>query len=350
VPVDTTSGVASYELYTTCGSMALTVGSGSSVASGSGSLTNCGATADMIAETFNGSGQPVDAFFLSDITLVDSVNTLSSAYTAVGTQQVSFTDVPTEVDAIDTTEEFATAGGPMLTGGGGDATLSGGSGSAALAAVVRNAGVTVGYEYQLAPAGSIADEQELTTWGAEPASVSEDIGSNKLRSWVTRPQLDSVNETVSWAAGSAGNAPDYFVAGVEATRQGSNAASWDWFIATGSDGEGSIAFPTLPTDVYNFNFQDSDETTVDFLAGVQAAGGYDAARDTLLDTLGNTIFAPLLYTSSSATGTLATQFYESDDGRIAPPHRSGPVGPTPVGPLRAKHLALHRHATLRASP
>ncbi len=122
-------------------------------------------------------------------------------------------------------------------------------------------------------------------WGPQPASVAIDIGAMKLRSWLTLAQVDTVHEQLTWVVDQTGVAPDYLIGAVNAGRSDlTRSVGWTWKFAVGGGGDGQIVFPTLPTDIFDFNFRDTDSTNVSGLDGIASPGGYDAARATAINT------------------------------------------------------------------
>jgi hypothetical protein len=318
-PIDTNKAVTAYELVTTCGSVGLNgpiVGAvGSNLPPTNVTLENCNGTADMVVEGLNGSGAAVDSFFEAGVALGSGSGSaativLTGPYAAVGQQVFTFTDIPDEVATVSVEDELATTRGALTSDGTTSFANTTGAGSATLPTLSRDAAIIAGYEYDLAPAGSIDDSQKYVQWGAEPASVALDIGSLALRHWETAPQLDPASEAVTWSVGTTGASPDYYIAAVSASRTGSGSAgtsTWHWLIAAGSDAAGSIPFPTVPTDVFDFNFRDTDSLDVDAVGAVQAPGGYDAVRATASTTIVEQVVEPLVFVTSASTGSFASQ-------------------------------------------
>jgi hypothetical protein len=337
-PVDSNAAVTSYQLVTTCGTSAL---NGPVVVAVSPDLTpttvtldNCNGTADMLVEGLGSGGVVVDTLFAPGIAVGSGSGsgliTLSGTYAAVTAQAFSFTDIPPEIASVALEDELATGHGALTSDGEAAVVGSNGTGSATLPAVVRGTGVVAGYEYIASPAGSIDDAQRYTQWGPEPASVDVDLGSLALRHWETAPQVDTVSEAVTWAAGSTGATPDYFLTEVRADRTGSGSAgtsTWTWVVAAGSGAEGNIPFPTVPTDVFDFNFKDTDELTVDGVGGVQNAGGYDAVRANVLTLFVEQLDEPLGFITTAGSGALTTQVTKSVAGNPAVTRKPWPHAP-----------------------
>jgi hypothetical protein len=171
--------------------------------------------------------------------------------------------------------------------------------------------VTAAFETELLPpnGAAVTDQQALVSWGPVPgAAIAIDVGSARLRDWVTQPQLDAQTEQLTWSVENTGIVPDYVVAEVTDSRTGSaGTTTWDWLIAGGGNEDGAIAYPTLPTDIFDFNFHDTDTLNVNLLGGAQTPGGYDTARPLVFDDLGLVAGDPTGLASPGTTGTAVVQ-------------------------------------------
>ncbi len=67
-----------------------------------------------------------------------------------------------------------------------------------------------------------------------------------------------------------------------------------------------VAFSTLPTDLFDFNFRDTDSIGAPSVEGISTPGGYDAARPNVFAAISLAAFE-----TASATGTAQVQIEQS---------------------------------------
>jgi hypothetical protein len=267
---------ASYVVHTTCGDALQAFGSGT--LSTSAELTDCNGIADVVVVSETSGNVPLDSFAVTGVTIAAGSNIgLKGSYAAIPLQQVTLTDVPPELSSsIEVIELLGTPHGAYF-----DFPTFTSTGSASLPQPLTGATDLVELVYTFFPAtnSSVADDQQIFDWGpSPPGSVSVDVGARKLHDYVTRPQLNPTDEQLQWAVGSGAGA-DYLISEVSASRNGSAGASkWSWKIVSPGVEEGAQAYPTLPTDIFDFNFRDTDALTLNQCNGFTSAGGYDAAR------------------------------------------------------------------------
>jgi hypothetical protein len=310
-----------YQIHTTCNgdSSPQFLSKGSATGSGflgpvTASLPNCGGTADIVVVSFSSTNVPLDFFALSNVAITQGSNlALSGTYTPVIDQQLAFIDLPAEVNQIDLDSAVSDARGTFYAESTFAFSNGSGVGSAAAPMPLIGSASIAAFEYTLIPQGDIADTQHIIDWGAPPQGpLTIDIGARKLRSWVTQPTLDPTNQQLSWSVATAGATPDYVVTEVQASRTGSaGTTTWSWFVAAPGDEDGAIAFPTLPTDIFDFAFRDTDNISTDGTAGVISAGGYDAARPLVFDQLTQITSSPLSFATTAHSGSIETQLTQT---------------------------------------
>jgi hypothetical protein len=313
---DSNPAVTGYTLFDSCSGQSETSGSGSNLVPGEITFNNC-TTGDLLVVSHDANGTPLDYLLVTGITVVNSgtIN-VTGTYTPVTQQAFAFTDTPPEVSQVDI-EELVSIGSAALfdTGVFAFDNTAGGMGSAIIPVPASGAAFTAGFAIDLAPAGNIVDEQTLVSWGPPPTGiVTVDVGARRLRNWVTRPMMDVVSGQLQWAVGDAGSTPDYVLGAVSATRSGAVTSTWTWSVAAAANDDGAIVFPTLPTDIFDFNFHDTDALTVEALVGALTPGGYDAARPVVFDDFNdfNAFGNPLEASLGSATGSAAVQIFGPD--------------------------------------
>jgi hypothetical protein len=303
-----------YLLFATCGAG----GTDASLASPTDAdiaLTSCPGSGDLLLESFTAASTPLDYLQATGVALGSGSATvvMTGAYAPLAQDVVTATDVPADVASIGVLERLTTTSGVLFQGGSVALALGSGSGSAVVPTPGTGSALTAAFFYDLAPGSAEdVDIQELVQWGALPsAPIAVDVGATRLRPWTTAPTISALLEQVSWSVGSAGASPDFVVASVAAARgTGSAASTWTWNLAVGANGDGAIGYPTLPADLFDFNFRETDQLAVSSLVGVVAPGGYAAARPTVFDATpsGATLGTARLVTAGT-TGNAGAQSY-----------------------------------------
>jgi hypothetical protein len=186
--------------------------------------------------------------------------------------------------------------------------------------------------------------QDIDQWGALPAAdVTVDYSANRLRHVTDFPTFDTATQKLTWTVDTtSGLDGDAFITAVSGDRTDPVSGAdtfWNWSIIGPDPSGGSVTFPTLPTDVFDFAFQDTDNPGFSFLSAVKVPGGYDAIRGFAF-----TDFAP---TQLAATGTATSQVVFSRATASLAPLRPLPVFPHKnlLAP-KAKHASRgHVHVT-----
>jgi hypothetical protein len=318
-------------------------------------LAGCGSATDMVVETSDQEGNLVDTLFVSGATVAnDTTLTLTGTYAPAATETITATNAPAEIGDILAFELYLDPLNPLnpllQVPNDTEFELSGGSGSGTLlvAAAGLGSSVTTVSLVELLSVGNVTDEQQVVSWGpALPTDVSLDVGATHLTNWVTSPEVDPVDGLVTWATTKAGTQPDYVITYVQDFRpdaQSGATNNWHWVLFAPGSEDGSVAFPQLPTDVFDFNWRDTDAVFVggSFDAvgieemgtiGVQSPGGYDAARAGLFDALQFLTSDGLPSFALTGTGQIVVQ--QSTEGRGVA--------------RRPRHAATHRTAPHRVA-
>jgi hypothetical protein len=109
-------------------------------------------------------------------------------------------------------------------------------------------------------------------WQA-PGDYTTDFGSHLLPSFTSGPTLD-VTHKFSWAETGGVQAVDFAKLQFSSSR-GNNTWLWD---AIGPDVAAGVQLPTLPTDVFDFNYMAGDPVMTANVTLFKMPGGYDGAR------------------------------------------------------------------------
>jgi hypothetical protein len=330
---------ASYEIFDSCGGISNTNGSGSNLIPTTVDFFSC-TTADLLVVSRDVNGVVLDTLFISGVTVTsDSTFNVTGTYTPAVALAFAFTDTPPEVNDVDIEAQLSVGSSSLFDAGTfAFQNTDGGSGSAALSIPSAGSAVTAALEYETTPTGSVIDEQDVVSWGPLPTgAIDVDLGALRLRDWVTTPMLDVVSAQLQWTVGSAGTVPDYVVGSVRAAR---GPSIWFWQVAAAGNEDGALVYPTLPTDIFDFNFHDTDTLEVEAVVGASSPGGYDAARPLVFDGF-NQITDPTALALGSTTGSAAVQFF-GPDFSVVRGTTTGVVA-DPRHALAARHVRRGRH-------
>lgn len=286
VPTDANS--SSYKVWATClpfdaGSTPyyLAVGSGSPNPQGSPDLYDCPTKTDLLVETENGSGVGVAYVFKNDVPVVASgtIDLTAETYTATPTVNVAYNDVPANVTGMNVTNTLATSDGPLWRDVSG---LSLGSGMAN-ASFVRPApaGATQVLVANVFTGG--LGQQTVIDWKPVADAPAFSFNNTLLKEYSNDPAFDVGTSSVTWEEDATGATADVVVAEMSAFRSGATSVNWRWQLA-GVPTAATLKYPTLPTEIAQYNPITGDALTVYGLTGAKVPGGYNAVRPVVLAT------------------------------------------------------------------
>lgn len=321
IPTDPNPATTDYELFTNCGGASLNppLAAGKQAVAISNppvsvTLFGCGATADWFitgSGIGSGSAQQTDFIFAPDTAVVDgqdvSLDPATFTYDTFATRTVTASNMDTPATAFSPRFQlFTDKGSLQFDGNGNQGTGSAGTAITSMQVPSTTTGITGLLDFEFDFDGTVAEVfQDIEQWGPLPnADIAVDYGATRLKHVSTSPTFDTATQTLSWTVDTAngGLDGDAFLTVVSGDRvdQASGADTfWQWTIISGDPNSGTVTFPTLPTDVFDFAFQDTDNPSFGFLDIVKIPGGYDTIRG-----LAFTDFQP---TDLSATGLVQAQ-------------------------------------------
>lgn len=298
VTLPTDAFASSYEMHTSCGTLHFDGGGGGS-GSGSGTaiggpstLYGCGATIDVLLETFDTGGLPLGAIYKANVALSEgaTIDLSADAYTTpVPTGTINWANVPAGYTQVDARVGLATAKGPLRETFVTPGQVAAGAASTTFPRPAVTAGIAITQSHP-SPTNFIG-EQILVDWAPQStAPVAVDLAGALLPTYSTSPSVSAATRTVTWAATGTGVTPDFAWATLNASRlDGKSTTFWDWSIVVPYSTT-TFTLPTLPADVAELNFMASDDVQIDDLITAKVPGGYDAVRATLLSSFGPSEF------------------------------------------------------------
>ena len=117
----------------------------------------------------------------------------------------------------------------------------------------------------------------IVEWGLN-TSYTLDIPATRLHAYDDAPVLDIPGHAVTWIDQTAGQAPQLTITSTQNSRSDENGShTWTWDLVAPWQA-GKVAYPVLPTTLFDFNPASNDEPFVQRLTTAKVPGGYDAAR------------------------------------------------------------------------
>jgi hypothetical protein len=315
-----------YTVSTDCGSTQFFTGGGSG--SGGGpvggpvTLDGCGATTDILIETYDGNSMALGAIYKPNVAITEggTVDLTAEAYTTpVPTATINWSNVPTEYTQINGRYALASPKGFLretyLT-----ADVTEGAGTFTIPSPGVTGGIAITGSQPL-PSNFIG-QQTVVDWAPEgTAPIAVDLANTLLGTYSTTPSVSGATHTVTWAA-SPGVAPDFAHASLFANRpNGKSSTFWSWDIVV-PYATTTFTLPTLPTEIADLNFQATDSVAINELITAKVPGGYDAVRADILSSNPAQLVA-------GATGRIVVETMASQPtvARVAPPLRSWTTRP-----------------------
>lgn len=268
--VPTENGSDGYQVRTSCGMAGLD-------ATGTGEITleGCAGVAD-IAVVPTVDGLPVArALFVPAQNLPASGPlTLTGTYDTMAMHSISYSAVPGHVQSLAAYRAitpqrrgFEAAAADAPTGGALTLQLE-------LPATQADQ-LTVTNQY---PTAGEVGQQSIYEWGAASTAYALNLSATMLPAFASAPAFDATTRTLAWTERPSAAEPDAVRARLSIYRDDiPSGTGWKWRIAAPRSAT-SIAFPTLPVGMFDFNPQAGDTIVVDDLATLRVTGGYAAVR------------------------------------------------------------------------
>lgn len=290
-PQDPNASQFDYRAWSTCldtlyyESPGLSTGSGSTDRPAGGiDLRNCGATTDLLVESGNGSGASVGYIFKDNIAVANDANIdLQDAYVASGSNELNYSDIPSNVSSIYARNVIATSDGPLWirdgyvgTGSGGPYPWSYTRPEPAGSTQIFDANMSVGL-------GS----HHVVDWKPVADASTFSLATTLLREFMGNNTYDAATHTATWDEAATGVAPEFAI--VEVLNYGTT-VSVDWHLA-GVPTAGALAFPVLPTEIAQYNIGVDDSPSITDLWTFKVPGGYNAARPFVMSDVDSLSFA-----------------------------------------------------------
>lgn len=285
-PGDATATASSYSVSTTCSFSADTLTAPSApggTATGTVYLDGCaGEKVDFMIVTKDTGGNPVSSILLEGVTVSDQLNLDLTqmnpvpAYAAATQRSYTWTNVAAN-NPVGYNDSLITSRGTVFTQSGNP------SGSPTATAMNNMPAFNGAANFLETQQRGGNMDHHILEWGPYSSTYSLDLGANLLPDLSALPSFDEPTHGFTWTESGGAVQPDFIYAEAEAFRS-SDSRNWRWTIAVPRTG--AVArFPTLPTDVYDYNMKTTDSPEL-VIALAKVPGGYDAVRAGLLSSDG----------------------------------------------------------------
>jgi hypothetical protein len=131
-------------------------------------------------------------------------------------------------------------------------------------------------------------------WKPIGDAATMSFANTLLRPYTANPSFDTASSSVVWTEAATGATADVAIVKVNASREGQpSPLSWQWRLAGMPDGA-SLMFPSLPSELAQFNVTAGDVTNIFDFTSAKVPGGYNAVRPVVLsvDTLTKLVAGP----------------------------------------------------------
>jgi hypothetical protein len=315
-----------YNLHTTCGSAFIgrgdppdginrrarrarrVAGEGTTVST-TVELVGCGGMADMLVISSDGKGGPRGWIYRANVPVTaEGTVDFVGEYAELEEQTFTYTMSP-ETRRISARRELRTARGALYSDGT-DRFLESTTESFSLRMPTPPDVVAVTTSTALLANGF--SRTNVLDWGANNSSYELDFTAVGLHPYSGEPSYDVPRHEIVWTEGD-GKAAQFTIASLRTTRSDDEVSNtWTWDLVTPWDSQ-KLAYPRLPTTLFDFSPRADDEISVQRLTTAQVPGGYNAARPRVfIDDPEGTVVGP--------TGRVVFEelFFGSDEARKIP--------------------------------
>lgn len=276
VPADQNPSASLYDVYSACSPGYTELTNPGSAASPSGTvyLYGCGATTDFLVVALDSSGNALDYIFKQNVAVADqqAVDLTAETYVASTTRTASYENAGNL--SLSFTDTLLDVAAPMYSYGNF-------IGAAAISRSYAMPAFTGANDLMVTHYTGNQDQEYFVDWGPYTATFTTDLAPRMLPDFQSSPSFDPATHTLSFTEAATGATPDFVYGSISASRStASDSHSWTWRIV--APHATSLVYPTLPTDVYDYNITANDlPGSPDAMIG-KVPGGYDAVRPYLL--------------------------------------------------------------------
>jgi hypothetical protein len=278
------AGAVAYDVYSPCGMVSLGPSGTGEVA-----FQGCPNVVDLLVVAVDDTNTPLQAYFKPSVTIGPAPSdamaystdiSAGNPFVPLDPTSFAYTAVPSTVAWVKTTQELWGPSGRLFDQTNGAApTAMTASYSLDQPAATGLLAVTV---TDVTPDSSTNanqhGEQLVYDWDTWSGSYGLDITTTLLAPYLTDPMYVMETHELAWTEGT-GTTPDFARARIMVYRDAiPTGTTWTWSIIAPRTLMPKLAFPTLPTESFDFNPMMTDTLSVSDLTNVRAPGGYDGFR------------------------------------------------------------------------
>ncbi|MDB4952997.1 MAG: hypothetical protein JWO36_566 [Myxococcales bacterium] len=295
ISVPPAATASSYHLWTSCGDQAVIGTTNTAI------LTGCNGIADLLVTALDMNDMVFASLYTPSVAVTANHPVmLSDTYGPNLTESISYTGVPNSAANIQVAQSLVGPHGPLYLAV--DAVPASSSTSLTLTEPAA-AGVLVVTRTDLYPITSAASQASIMEWSPRSASYAIDLAPVLLGEYTTLPRLEPATHAIVWTE-SSGATPNVVWGQYHTVRGGQQ---WLWSIAAARATAPALRFPTLPTDLFDYNAGPSDQVSVYVLTNASIPGGFAAIRTAPFRLLDPTALAPTGRMVSTSLFTASTR-------------------------------------------
>jgi hypothetical protein len=282
-------------------------GAGSAVAipvTATVTLTGCGGTADMLVVSSDSETQALSWLYKPAVAVADGVpvDLTDDAYQDATDVTFTYTSVAPIIADLGVQRELRSAHGSLsFVTNQQFATPDSGTAIASLTETLPETAGLLAVTTTTDDPSAGSGRQTFFEWGAV-GDYTLDYGMVALHGYASTPSFDVGNHAIAWSEASGGVAPDFVLGNYQTSRVDNNLLNtWTWqIVAPYAAGQAKLAYPVLPTTIYDYNPAAGEQPLVQRLTTIKAPGGYDALR-------AHAFNADLLSAVTGATGRIVSE-------------------------------------------
>ena len=217
-----------------------------------------------------------NSLFKQNVAVVDGTPvTITGSYTPFTGTPVRLTNVPSLIATVASSVQQVEAATTIVLGAPATNTLSVEGGLATAQAQLANI-TSLADIATFTPSSTDATiQQTITTRVTQGSNISLDLGNSLLPAIDAAATYDLASNTLTWVEDGGIVAPTTSLESITVADGGTR--SFEWAIVDAHSGL-TITFPTLPTQLEQFNILDTDNVTSEFSGIAYFPGGYDGQR------------------------------------------------------------------------
>jgi len=231
-------------------------------------------------------GAPLDYIWKPGTAVADqmSLDLTAETYTASTARSYTLDHTPTAASSLSVQDALVTARGPIFrlyT----SHDLSGGPPTAFTQNMPAFTGAFDVVATSELPAAA-SSSRNIVAWGPYAGTFTVDYAANLVADFASFPMFDAGTHQLTWTEAGGAIGAQLSIANLYVSRP-TPANAWRWTIVA-PHVSATIAYPVLPTDLYDYNVAATDNVTIEDVLIANVPGGYNTVRPDVLSFYGDT--------------------------------------------------------------